>query len=420
MPPRSPTKASTKLTNDPTPLSLPALLKLLTTSGPRPPHLTTSQAIQLAHKLVPKALNSHAKLRTLTQVDLARIGVDDEELRKAFAAAMGKSTRGAKASTVKEDGGELKRKRPPRESDLDKPLPTRAPKETVVDEDFDFEEILAEEALVSKTVITNRAPVMTAWACVVAERLGFRRQEALSIAHVFTDMNASTKGVSLGIMAPDAVKIEVGPSQPFVELLGRKVPLLSTQHGEWRAISKGLVADPSKAFAYVRGAFRQQLGAVVGAMRLLAESFSPAELNQKGYGLYLDFRPSSEKWGSKAEMKMSTILELRRFLTHAHESPSPVLGGALGLGVKGEGEEDGVVKHEDVGEGVSGREGLIPVKEEEKEGDGSEDEPARKKVRVEGNEGSSGLSEVKPEEEKDEEDEFDALDDGFDYGAVEL
>lgn len=85
-------------------------------------------------------------------------------------------------------------------------------------------------------------------------------------------------------MSSDALKVDVGPSQPFVEILGRRVsasaliflqavglmrrpsqvPVLSTQHGEWRAISKGHVADPSKAFAYMRGAFRQQLGAVIG------------------------------------------------------------------------------------------------------------------------------------------------------------
>jgi hypothetical protein len=44
-----------------------------------------------------------------------------------------------------------------------------------------------------------------------------------SIAHVFTDMNAASKGVSLGIYGPEANKIEVGPSQPFVDILGRKV-----------------------------------------------------------------------------------------------------------------------------------------------------------------------------------------------------
>lgn len=33
----------------------------------------------------------------------------------------------------------------------------------------------------TKSAIVNRAPVMTAWAMVVAERLGFKREEALSI-----------------------------------------------------------------------------------------------------------------------------------------------------------------------------------------------------------------------------------------------
>mgnify|MGYP006886189067 CR=1 FL=1 len=50
--------------------------------------------------------------------------------------------------------------------------------------------------------------------------------------------------------------------------MSAQVPVLSTQNGEWRAISKGHVADPSKAFAYVRNAFRQQLGAVIGTFFL--------------------------------------------------------------------------------------------------------------------------------------------------------
>ncbi len=46
---------------------------------------------------------------------------------------------------------------------------------------LDFHEILDEDALRPRTTIVNRAPVMMAWACVVAERLGFSREEALSI-----------------------------------------------------------------------------------------------------------------------------------------------------------------------------------------------------------------------------------------------
>jgi hypothetical protein len=49
---------------------------------------------------------------------------------------------------------------------------------------LDFHEILDEDALKHKFTVVNRAPVMMAWSCVVAERLGFSRDEALSIGTV--------------------------------------------------------------------------------------------------------------------------------------------------------------------------------------------------------------------------------------------
>ncbi|GAA5844958.1 hypothetical protein JCM9279_000056 [Rhodotorula babjevae] len=417
MPPRgSPGKGKTKLSTDMTPLALPALLKLLTTSGPRPPHLDMRQAMQAASKLVPKGYTSEGKLRLLTGADLAQLGIADDDLRKALLVVI--SGKGSGASSAKGKGaavdgaavgdlGEVRRKRA-RDSDLDKPLPTRAPKGVPVDEDFEFDEIEAEEALVKKFCLTNRAPVMTAWACVVAERLGFRRQEALSIAHVFTDLNATSKGVSLGLMSADALKVEVGPSQPFVEILGRKVPVLSTQNGEWRAISKGHVADPGKAFSYMRNAFRQQLGAVVGSMRLLADSFSPAELNTKGYGLYLDFRPDVDGWGKKAELRMSTILDLRRFLTHAPVDDAPEPSGS-----KEEDEADRAAGAREVKQELDGADGLVQVKAEPEEDVGGV-EPVSKRVKRD--------EDVKPSVGAPEEDEFDALlaeDDDL-FAAVDL
>jgi hypothetical protein len=46
---------------------------------------------------------------------------------------------------------------------------------------YNFNEVLDEEALSSKVVKINRAPIMMAWSCIVAEKLGFEREEALSI-----------------------------------------------------------------------------------------------------------------------------------------------------------------------------------------------------------------------------------------------
>jgi hypothetical protein len=60
-------------------------------------------------------------------------------------------------------------------------LPGPAPDEGAGLGSLDFHEVLNEDALKLKSAIVNRAPVMMAWACVVAERLGFSREEALSI-----------------------------------------------------------------------------------------------------------------------------------------------------------------------------------------------------------------------------------------------
>jgi hypothetical protein len=46
---------------------------------------------------------------------------------------------------------------------------------------LDYKENKNETELMTRSVIVNRAPIMMAWAAVVAERLGFTREEALSI-----------------------------------------------------------------------------------------------------------------------------------------------------------------------------------------------------------------------------------------------
>lgn len=76
-------------------------------------------------------------------------------------------------------------------------------------------------------------------------------------AHTFTEMNAISKGVSIGIMQRSANETGVGPSQPYVELMGRKVgpffPLLSPRrsrvgvgagHRDARRRMAGLVEGP--------------------------------------------------------------------------------------------------------------------------------------------------------------------------------
>src|SRR5450755_1711065 len=48
----------------------------------------------------------------------------------------------------------------------------------------------------------NRAPVLTLWAAIVAERLGFTHDEALTLGRAVAGLNAYSKGRALWIFKP--------------------------------------------------------------------------------------------------------------------------------------------------------------------------------------------------------------------------
>ena len=112
-------------------------------------------------------------------------------------------------------------------------------------------------------------------------------------------------------------------AQPYVDLLGRRVPLFRIASGSWRAFTTeddsgcstpgGCGAPPRAAYGYITRALRQTAQAVLGAMRLLAESYDdPVELNRVGFGLYADFRPDVSGWGKRGELRCETLLGLRK------------------------------------------------------------------------------------------------------------
>jgi hypothetical protein len=51
----------------------------------------------------------------------------------------------------------------------------------------------------------NRAPVLTLWAAIVAERLGYNHGEALSLGKAVAGLNAQAKGKRLGIFHPQGI-----------------------------------------------------------------------------------------------------------------------------------------------------------------------------------------------------------------------
>jgi len=57
-------------------------------------------------------------------------------------------------------------------------------------------------------VMVNRAPVLTLWAAVVAEVLGFEHDEALTLGRAVAGLNAYSKGVSLGLFQPTPKEVK--------------------------------------------------------------------------------------------------------------------------------------------------------------------------------------------------------------------
>lgn len=105
------------------------------------------------------------------------------------------------------------------------------------------------------TVLVNRAPVLTLWASVVAERLGYEEGAALSLARAVAGLNAQSKGRRLGIYKP-AEPAEILPKrkipreeQVWLELLGRTVPAKRTAKGI-RALDKDRTVEPESVRRY--------------------------------------------------------------------------------------------------------------------------------------------------------------------------
>ena len=148
------------------------------------------------------------------------------------------------------------------------------------------------------TIRINRAPVLTLWAAVVAERLGFDRATALTLGQAVAGSSAYAKGVSPrhhraqarpGPRARRAARPRA--SSYMSDLLGRAVPVVRTPEG-LRAVSKGKPGNPASIEKYLASKFGERLGDARQAMAELAAACEPADLSWRGFRLYEQFRPA--------------------------------------------------------------------------------------------------------------------------------
>jgi hypothetical protein len=169
----------------------------------------------------------------------------------------------------------------------------------------------------------NRAPVLTLWATIVAERLGYEPETALTLGKAVAGLNAQSKGRRLGIFATGKdqaakaakKKLREPGKEEMLTLLGRPVPAIHTPEG-LRAAIQGEVIDPESVERYLEQKFGEDLDDVRAAMEALAKAHKPEQLNQRAFELYEAFRPSvpegQKGWGAKGELDLHRIRALAK------------------------------------------------------------------------------------------------------------
>jgi hypothetical protein len=167
----------------------------------------------------------------------------------------------------------------------------------------------------SNTISINRAPVLTLWAAVVAECLGFDEDEAMSLGKCLAGLTAQAKGRSLGIFKPHeegaaAAREKERGEEFWIEICGRPLPAANTAEGV-RAVTGTQVIEPAGVRRYLNSKFGDDLAEVREAMARLAGSFQPKDLAEEAFRLYERFRPKTPSgtkgWGAKGVLDLAVI-----------------------------------------------------------------------------------------------------------------
>jgi len=171
--------------------------------------------------------------------------------------------------------------------------------------------------MASSDILINRAPVLTLWGAVVAERLGYDRALALTLGKAVAGKTAQGKGRMLGIYS--APSLQSGGASPpksdlgedgWIDLCERAIPVVHTPEG-LRACSKAQPIDPESVRKYLEKSFGPSLASVREAMEDLARQHQPEALREAALTLYETFRPrvarGQQGWGQKGRLSLAEI-----------------------------------------------------------------------------------------------------------------
>jgi hypothetical protein len=163
----------------------------------------------------------------------------------------------------------------------------------------------------------NRAPFLTLWATVVAERVGFDPDEALTLGKAVAGLTAQAKGRRLGIFeqrpAEELEKVRnlrEGMDAKKVPFMGRLIPCVKTEDGI-RTLVKAKPVDPASVQRYLAGRFADNLPLVRAKLATLAGTYEQNDLLVQAMNVYMRLRPNvptgREGWGKQGLLDTDKI-----------------------------------------------------------------------------------------------------------------
>lgn len=144
----------------------------------------------------------------------------------------------------------------------------------------------------------GRRPVLILWGTIVAERLGFDRDEALTLGRAVASLgglvtNAPPAVVTAAKIAEMRAKLRPGQTVD-VSFIDRVVSIVRMPEG-LRAVVKNRPIDPASVELYLGEKFGDHIDSVAEAMISLAETLPPSLLAECAFELYEQFRPETSE-----------------------------------------------------------------------------------------------------------------------------
>jgi hypothetical protein len=167
----------------------------------------------------------------------------------------------------------------------------------------------------------NRAPVLTLWVAVVAERQGYAYEEGLSFGKAISGILAHSKGRRLGVYEDKdqqdrkrKTKQQQKEKEKF-DVFGMRIAGQTTKEGTRLALQNNKPISPVSVESYLRRAFGPYYEQGKEAMRALAKAYPPEKLGSEAYSLYEKIRPQvpggMKGWGAKGYLDLNLLHQLQ-------------------------------------------------------------------------------------------------------------